>query len=171
MEKCWIRRIFFLWRRKIWNRVFPKMKRPLPAGDWKTINVPEPQQERFPMQNACTLLFAATVWYMELLESWWGKYLLIHLKTVFYCPFSENVPWLWKMRKMPVRNRRRLSLQKMNSCERTCYVLFHMIWGHRWHPFPVMPATFCPMAIPLIMIQKSSCTWIFMMIPCGWLTL
>ena len=44
-----------------------------------------------------------------------------------YCPFSENVPWLWKMRKIPVRNRRRLSLQKMNSCERTCCVLFHMI--------------------------------------------
>lgn len=56
-----------------------------------------------------------------------GKYLLIHLKTVFYCPFSENVLWLWKMRKMPVRNRRRLSLQKMNSCEQTCCVLFHMI--------------------------------------------
>ena len=53
---------------------------------------------------------------------------LIHiLKTVFYYPFSENVPWLWKMRKMPVRNRRRPFLQKMNSCERTCCVLFHMI--------------------------------------------
>ena len=35
----------------------------------KNNNVPELQQERFPMQNACTLLFAAAVWYMELLES------------------------------------------------------------------------------------------------------
>ncbi len=47
--------------------------------------------------------------------------------SILYCLFSENVPWLWKMRKIPVRNRRRLFLQKMNSCERTCCVLFHMI--------------------------------------------
>ena len=35
----------------------------LASAEFETI-----QQERFPMQNACTLLFAA-VWYMELLES------------------------------------------------------------------------------------------------------
>ena len=68
MEKCWIRPYFSVTEENLESCISENEKA---VASWVLKNNKRAGATTgtFPMQNACTLLFAAAVWYMELLES------------------------------------------------------------------------------------------------------
>ncbi len=69
MEKCWIRRIFFSVTEENLESCISENEKAVAGWVLKNNKRAGATTGTLSMQNACTLLFAATVWYMELLES------------------------------------------------------------------------------------------------------